>query len=182
MVNRDSKELNVLASAAPIHDHNGRITGVVLAASDVSEARRMTQKIVYQATHDMLTRLPNRNLFRDRLRHAIDNARRNSCYVAILYIDLDRFKIVNDSLGHSAGDRLLIAVAERFQANRRKGDTVARLGGDEFVIVLENLIHDEDAATVAYNTLEALKKTVCYRGLGVCHRREYWGERIPKRW
>ncbi|MEG5000132.1 sensor domain-containing protein [Microcoleus sp. B4-D4] len=117
---------------------------------DITLRKIAEEKLVHDALHDMLTGLPNRALFMDRLRHAIElSKRRPEVVFAVLFIDLDRFKVVNDSLGHLVGDRLLIAIAQRLETCLRLGDTVARLGGDEFAILLENINNTEDAIQIA---------------------------------
>jgi len=117
--------------------HDPSVKGVVLNTRDVSERRRLEEQLTHQAFHDPLTGLANRALFRDRVSHALALAQRRGSPVTVLFLDLDDFKTVNDSLGHAEGDRLLIAVAERFLACARSADTVARLGGDEFAILIE---------------------------------------------
>jgi diguanylate cyclase (GGDEF)-like protein/PAS domain S-box-containing protein len=117
--------------------HDPSVKGVVLNTRDVSERRRLEEQLTHQAFHDPLTGLANRALFRDRVSHALALAQRRGSLVTVLFLDLDDFKTVNDSLGHAEGDRLLIAAAERFLACARSADTVARLGGDEFAILIE---------------------------------------------
>ncbi len=156
LVSRNGREYVVRASAAPIHDPRGRVSGAVVAFSDITETHRLTQQMTYQATHDALTRLPNRLLLQDRLKRAIAHARRTGQSFAVMCMDLDHFKKVNDGLGHTAGDRLLRAAANRLLACGRGEDTIARLGGDEFVIVLENLRREDHAAGFARKILEAL--------------------------
>src|SRR5688572_21950839 len=117
--------------------HDSTVKGIVLNTRDVSERRRLEEQLTHQAFHDPLTGLANRALFRDRVSHALALAQRRGSPVTVLFLDLDDFKKVNDSLGHGEGDRLLIAVAERFLACARSADTVARLGGDEFAILIE---------------------------------------------
>jgi diguanylate cyclase (GGDEF)-like protein/PAS domain S-box-containing protein len=117
--------------------HDASVKGVVLNTRDVSERRRLEEQLTHQAFHDPLTGLANRALFRDRVSHALALAQRRGSLVTVLFLDLDDFKTVNDSLGHAEGDRLLIAAAERFLACARSADTVARLGGDEFAILIE---------------------------------------------
>lgn len=115
------------------------VEGILLTCRDVSERKAFEAQLSHQAFHDSLTHLPNRALFQERLGHALARSRRVGSVVAVLFLDLDNFKIVNDSLGHEAGDSLLLTVAERLSACVRPGDTVARLGGDEFTVLLEDL-------------------------------------------
>ncbi|MEM9002760.1 MAG: EAL domain-containing protein [Cyanobacteria bacterium P01_F01_bin.86] len=119
-----------------------RIEGII---SDISDRKRAEQRLMHDALHDALTQLPNRTLFSERIEHSLQRQKRNSNYqFAVLFIDLDRFKIVNDSLGHSAGDRLLIEVADRLLTCIRPADTIARLGGDEFTILLDEITDTAD--------------------------------------
>ncbi|HWA16955.1 MAG TPA: EAL domain-containing protein, partial [Gemmatimonadales bacterium] len=112
--------------------------GLVFNTRDISERKRLESQLMHQAFHDPLTGLANRALFRDRVSHALDRARRQGASVSVLYLDLDDFKQVNDTLGHAEGDRLLVVAAERFRVCGRAGDTVARLGGDEFALLIED--------------------------------------------
>lgn len=146
---------DVRISLAPIRGQDLPSRGLVLAISDISELRRMARTLEYQASHDGLTGLPNRVLLRDRLDHAIAQARRFGGKIAVLFIDLDRFKHINDGLGHDAGDALLVATAERLRRLGREQDTTARLGGDEFVMMLENFDRDELVAGVTSKILQA---------------------------
>ena len=113
-----------------------------------------------QALHDPLTKLGNRALFRDRVEHAFQRARRRSDAIAVIFIDLDRFKPVNDTFGHDVGDRVLIVVAERLQEAVRAGDTVARFGGDEFAILLEDITDTGDVTRVAQRILDSLREPI----------------------
>ncbi|MDX5411414.1 MAG: EAL domain-containing protein [Thauera sp.] len=132
--------------------------------SDISEQRMAEERIRHLAHHDALTDLPNRTLLNDRLGVAMDHARRSAQPLALLFIDLDRFKYVNDSLGHPLGDRLLQTVAQRLRAVLREGDTLARLGGDEFVVLVEGLAGPEDAERIACKLLQALQQPAVLDG------------------
>jgi diguanylate cyclase (GGDEF)-like protein/PAS domain S-box-containing protein len=132
------------------------IAGVVVTARDVTERRALEEQLAHQAFHDSLTGLANRLLFIDRVEHALDLTRRSDRLVAVLFIDLDDFKTVNDSMGHAAGDDLLTIVAKRLQACLRPEDTCARLGGDEFGVMIENIRGPEAATLVARRILAAL--------------------------
>lgn len=126
-------------------------------ARDITERKEAEAFISFQAYHDLLTRLPNRALFRDRLNMAINQAHRNSHGLAVMFLDLDRFKIINDTLGHAVGDRLLQAVTQRLEKCLRKGDTLSRFGGDEFTLLLPTVPHREHAAATARKLIDALK-------------------------
>lgn len=132
-----------------VRDANNRITNYVAAFTDITKDKEAEQTIHNLAYYDPLTALPNRRLLWERLKHGIEVGRRDSKLLALLMLDLDRFKTVNDSMGHSAGDELLQQVAARIKARLRDVDMVARLGGDEFVVLLEDITHPEDAARVA---------------------------------
>jgi diguanylate cyclase (GGDEF)-like protein/PAS domain S-box-containing protein len=123
---------------------------------DISERKAFEHRLAHQATHDPLTGLPNRLLLIDRLEGALARARRHNRRVAVLFLDIDHFKVVNDSLGHGLGDRLLIAIAERLTVALRPGDTVARFGGDEFVVLCEDLVSQQDAIAVAERVDDAV--------------------------
>lgn len=157
LIRRDGVESSIEDSSAPIHDRSGNITGAVMVFHDVSTARALTLKLAYFAQHDPLTDLPNRALLNDRLTQAIATAHRHNTALAVLYLDLDRFKNVNDSMGHMAGDRLLQSIAMRLTDCVRASDTVCRLGGDEFVVLLSEVAHSHDAAAFAEKLLIALR-------------------------
>jgi diguanylate cyclase (GGDEF)-like protein/PAS domain S-box-containing protein len=133
------------------------VRGVVINSWDVTERKALVEQLSYQAFHDLLTGLPNRALFMDRLEHAITRANRRGSNVAVLFTDLDNFKVINDSLGHKAGDQLLIAVAERLKACLRPEDTAARLGGDEFTILVEDIASVGEAVQIAERIADILR-------------------------
>jgi len=127
----------MLTSKVPFYDEYGKVAGVVGIGRDITDRKSAEQRIQYLATHDHLTGLPNRTMFSEILEHAIESAHRYDRKLALLFIDLDRFKEINDTLGHEAGDQLLKEMAKRFTASLRSSDVIARFGGDEFVILLQ---------------------------------------------
>lgn len=137
----------------PLRDNEGQITHFVSTGRDISERMAIQERLQHMAHHDALTELPNRTLFIDRLKQALARARWHERLVAVMFLDLDRFKQINDSLGHEIGDRLLGEFARRIETNLREGDTVARFGGDEFVILLNDLADAKDIGEVAEKTL-----------------------------
>jgi len=157
LIRRDGHAAAVEDSVAPIHDRRGAVTGAVMVFHDVSVARALSFRMSHLAQHDSLTDLPNRVLFDDRLTQAMAMARRLGQHLAVLFLDLDRFKHVNDSLGHAVGDRLLRSVAQRLLGCVRSSDTVSRQGGDEFVILLPGLTQPVQATITAEKVLVALR-------------------------
>jgi diguanylate cyclase (GGDEF)-like protein len=153
LLRRDGFEIPIEDSVAPIHDRQGHATGAVVVFRDVSAARSMALQMSHSAQHDFLTGLPNRMLVNDRMNQAIAFAVRRAKKVAVLFLDLDGFKHINDSLGHATGDKLLQTVAKRLVACVRNSDTVSRQGGDEFVVLLAEIDHAEDAAITARRML-----------------------------
>jgi diguanylate cyclase (GGDEF)-like protein/PAS domain S-box-containing protein len=141
-----------------LHDPN--VAGVVVTARDVTERRALQEQLAHQAFHDSLTGLANRLLFADRVTHALERGRRRPTLVAVFLVDLDDFKTVNDSLGHAAGDELLVGVARRLEGCLRAEDTCARLGGDEFAILVEELPDTETAVVLAKRIVEAIAQPV----------------------
>jgi diguanylate cyclase (GGDEF)-like protein len=135
-----------------------KFTGTYGVARDITESKRAQQLISYQAYHDILTDLPNRALFRDRLNLSLIQAKRNKTELAVMFVDLDRFKRVNDTLGHIKGDELLQKVALRLRERLREGDTLARLGGDEFTLLLPDLREKQDAAMIAGQIVQTLSQ------------------------
>ena len=156
LVRRDGLEIPIEGSAAPIRDREGRAAGAVIVFRDVSAARELAEQMTHAAEHDFRTGLPNRLLLNDRVGQAIALAPRHMKKVAVLFIDLDGFKHINDSLGHTSGDRLLQSIARRLVANVRAPDTVSRQGGDEFVVLLSEVERWEEAAVAAKRMLRTV--------------------------
>jgi diguanylate cyclase (GGDEF)-like protein/PAS domain S-box-containing protein len=138
LLRRDGMEIAIDQSAAPIRDRLGTITGVVLVLHDVRREREFATQLSYQATHDTLTGLINRREFENRLDRALASAREEGRHHAMMYLDLDQFKVVNDTCGHAAGDEFMRQISVVLQERLREGDTLARLGGDEFGVLVEN--------------------------------------------
>ena len=151
---KDGEEFLCWLEISTVRDAYGQRTHYVGVMADITDRKRAEQELRYLANYDTLTGLPNRTLLGERLAHAVIRARRTAHKVAVLFLDLDRFKHVNDSMGHATGDRVLKAVGERLRANVRETATVARLGGDEFTVVLEDVQHIDDAQKVASELLE----------------------------
>ena len=158
LIRRDGHESAIEDTAAPIHDPRGQLTGAVIVFHDVGVARAMSLRMSYLAQHDFLTELPNRMLLNDRLTQAIASAHRHGKSLALLFLDVDHFKYVNDSLGHAIGDQLLRSIARRLLACVRSSDTVSRQGGDEFVVLLSEVTHAQDVASTADKILAAVSR------------------------
>jgi len=156
LVRRDGFEIPIEDSVAPINDREGKVAGAVIVFRDVSAARAMSLQMTHAAEHDFLTGLPNRMLLNDRIAQAIVGAKRHAKQVAVLFLDLDGFKHINDSLGHSVGDKLLQSIGKRLVDCGRATDTVSRQGGDEFVVLLSEVHCCEDAAIAASRMLTAV--------------------------
>jgi len=158
LIRRDGCESAIEDSTAPIRSRTGQVIGAVMVFRDVSEARAMKLKMTHLAQHDFLTDLPNRLLLNDRITQAISLSRRHGKHLAVLFLDLDGFKHINDSLGHEIGDKVLQLVAQRLVASVRTSDTISRHGGDEFVILLSEIAQAGDAAISAEKILAALAR------------------------
>lgn len=152
----DGSIRHLIGNAAPLRDASGKVYGAVAAFIDITARRNMEEQIRRMAHFDSLTSLPNRILLMDRLEQALAVSQRNQSKTAVIFMDLDHFKDINDSLGHHVGDMLLQQVAERIRASLREVDTVSRLGGDEFVMVLPELRHSDDASLIAQKLLRSL--------------------------
>ncbi len=158
--NCQQQEFAVRISCSPLFSENGLPAGAVYALSDLTEIININRKIAFIAAHDSLTGLPNRMLLQDRMGQAINSATRDSLNFAVLFIDLDGFKKINDGMGHACGDMLLQEVARRLQQWVRQSDTISRWGGDEFIILLENMSVPTDAAEVAIKIIECLSRSI----------------------
>jgi len=141
---------------SPLKGPTGQVTHFVATGKDVTERMQTQERLQHMAQHDALTELPNRALFLDRLKQALARARWHKRLVAVLFVDMDRFKTINDTLGHEIGDKLLQALAERFSVSVREGDTVARFGGDEFVVLLDDVASEKDIGALAQKVIEML--------------------------
>ena len=156
LVRRDGAEIAIEDSAAPIRGRDGAVVGAVMVFHDVSASRKVIARMSHLAQHDFLTDLPNPVLLEDRIAQTIALARRHDKQLAVLFMDLDRFKDVNDSLGHDTGDKLLQSVAQRLKACVRGSDSVSRKGGDEFVVLLSEITHAAHAARSAEKIIAAV--------------------------
>jgi len=156
LLRRDGVQLNIKTCSGYIRDRDGNVTGTVAVLHDLGAVRKQTLELSHAAQHDFLTGLPNRSLVNDRITQAISFAERYTKQLAVMFVDLDLFKRINDSLGHAMGDKLLQQVATRIVACVRRSDTVGRNGGDEFVVLLSQVGHEEDAVFIARKILSSL--------------------------
>ncbi len=151
--------------AQPIFDEQGQLVNLVTSSRDITDRKQVEDQLLHGALHDALTNLPNRVLFMDRLEQAIKHRHRDPAVTfAVLFLDLDRFKVINDSLGHSIGDQLLIELAKRLQRSVRESDTIARLGGDEFAILLDEISSEDDAQRAAERIQKSLSQPFIIAG------------------
>jgi len=162
--NKDGQLLPLLQTINVIKNNDDEISHYISIITDITSIKETQTRLDFLAHHDVLTELPNRLLFTARLEHAIDRAERDNETFALLFIDLDRFKTINDSLGHQYGDQLLIEVAKRLHSLVRKSDTIARLGGDEFVVLVEQLRDGDNATTLANNVVSAMRQSFMLNG------------------
>jgi diguanylate cyclase (GGDEF)-like protein/PAS domain S-box-containing protein len=163
-VRKDGTQMFVENSVSPLRNKEGTIIGFRAVSRDVTQRKQFEQKLAEMATHDTLTGLPNRALLSDRLTMGLAHTRRSGNKLAVLMLDLDKFKIINDTLGHGAGDQLLKCVGERLTGVTRKSDTVARIGGDEFVLVLPQISSPENAALLAQRILNSFREPFLFDG------------------
>jgi diguanylate cyclase (GGDEF)-like protein/PAS domain S-box-containing protein len=154
----DGTEFAIALSTSQIRNRKGEVLGLVGVATNITEKKAHEQRVQYEAYHDVLTSLPNRRLFIDRLTVALALAHRHAHSLAVMFIDVDRFKRINDTLGHPVGDRLLVEVAARLQMIVRSGDTMARVGGDEFMLLAPDIHDPSDATRLAIKILESFEQ------------------------
>jgi diguanylate cyclase (GGDEF)-like protein/PAS domain S-box-containing protein len=164
IIRKDGTIIFIENSGFPLKNKKGEIIGYRGIGRDITERKKAEEKIQFLATHDALTGLPNRSMFSQLLNYAIKTAQRYQRQLAVLFIDLDRFKIINDTLGHDAGDQLLQEIAARLKQSLRTVDVVARLGGDEFVILIEEVSDSNHVATVAHKILTGIIKPITLMG------------------
>lgn len=155
---KDGDEFLSWIEIAEVRDAGGQRTHFVIVISDITDRKRAEQELRYLANYDALTGLPNRTLLSERIGHAIVRARRGGRKIGVLFLDLDRFKHVNDSMGHAAGDRMLKAAGNRLRQVVREGDSVARIGGDEFTVVIEDILSSAEAERVAQKIIAAFEQ------------------------
>lgn len=160
----DGRVVPLLQTISEVRNAAGKLTHRIAVMADISSMKEAQTRLDFLAHHDVLTALPNRLLFNDRLHHAIERAQRDKSALALLFIDLDRFKNINDSLGHHVGDLLLIEAARRIKSLARRADTVARFGGDEFVVLMESGASHESAAHLAEKLVVAFKQPFTVTG------------------
>lgn len=165
LISRSGQRNHIEDSAAPIFDGNAELVGAVMVFRDVSQARAMAHKMTHLAQHDPLTGIPNRRLLDRLLKQALGRAARNHDRVALLYLDLDGFKNVNDTLGHAAGDELLVQATRRFSEAVRAGDTVSRKGGDEFIVLMDGIDSKAEAAHLAARLIQSCQAPFVVAGM-----------------
>lgn len=161
---KDGSFYTVNQTITPLLDNAGKVRHFVAVHEDITDKKASEERIRHMAHHDTLTNLPNRILFRDRLQQEMIHAHRNKRLTAIIFLDLDRFKIINDTLGHAFGDLVLNALAERLRGCVREGDTVSRLGGDEFTFIIPDIEHPQDAALIAQKIVNAMSSSFRLEG------------------
>ncbi len=164
LLNRTGSTIAIEDSAAPIRDRTGTVIGGVLVFHDVSYKRNLMKELAHQAHHDVLTGLPNRLQFNEVLKQALARAKRKQGMMAVMFLDLDRFKLINDTMGHNLGDVLLMNVAERIRQTLREGDTIARQGGDEFLVLLPEIRDEQEVASVCERILGVFAQPIILDG------------------
>lgn len=164
LLHENGDEVNVICQAKPVYNHDGAFYGYLGSMADVSELKTMQLKMEKLALYDPLTELPNRRLFRNRLDKAIVVAQRTRKKLAVMFLDFDHFKKVNDSLGHDQGDELLVEMAKRFRFCTRQSDTVSRLGGDEFTLLVPEIAHRHEVDLLAKKLINTLRRPINLKG------------------
>ncbi len=164
---KNGRRIDISVSASPITEKDGSVVGIVYILYDITKRKLAEQRLERLALYDTLTGLPNRTLFFERMSQLLTLAKRNQHVVALLYMDMDRFKVINDTLGHEAGDLLLQEATKRMTSSVRKSDTIARMGGDEFICICARVAVAEDASIVARKIIAALTEPFCIKG-GEC--------------
>jgi diguanylate cyclase (GGDEF)-like protein/PAS domain S-box-containing protein len=164
MLHKDGPIGWIESMCVPIYDDENQMIGALGINRDITERVKERERLDHLAHYDQLTKIPNRYLLLDRITHLIEQSVRNKSTFALLYIDLDNFKSINDAKGHTCGDQLLVETALRLKQSIRKSDTVARIGGDEFVILLENTSDKDDIATMAENLIEVISRAFMING------------------
>jgi diguanylate cyclase (GGDEF)-like protein/PAS domain S-box-containing protein len=159
-VRKDGSRLDVQLIVSPLTDEAGKMFGILSVAYDITERKRVEEHISHVEHHDALTGLPTRMLLRDRLHVALGQSRYNQSSVALLMVDLDNFKHINDTIGHHAGDAVLVSIANRLRASLRRSDTVARMGGDEFVVMLQDIYTVDQAERITQKLLDAIRQPI----------------------
>lgn len=162
--NKDGSTVWCLVNVAAVRDDEGTALYLLAQVQDISERKELEAQLSHQALHDSLTGLPNRTLMLDRLDREVSHSRRHGGWVAVLFLDLDNFKVINDSLGHAAGDMLLVMVAQRLQACVREEDTISRFGGDEFIIIIGQIGGADEAIDVTTRLLAAMEEPFTISG------------------
>ena len=164
---RDGSYASVVDRGYVVYDQADQPIRLLGSMMDVTERKSLEEQLTHLALHDPLTKIANRVLFRDRVDHALSKVVRNHVSIAVLFLDLDNFKSINDSLGHAAGDKLLVAVADRLQDCLRNSDTAARLGGDEFAILIESVLHTDEPVNIADRVLDVFRQPFSIEGVEV---------------
>lgn len=165
-VGRDGMTFPAHFSGSAMYDENHALTGVIGIFTDVTQLKKAQYELIQMAHHDSLTGLPNRNLIFDRLEHTLQDAKRHNRIFALLYLDLDKFKKINDSMGHDVGDMVLKEVSSRLIKLLRSDDTVSRMGGDEFLVILNALQTPEDAKILTEKVVAGLAEPFTIGGVG----------------